>query len=350
MVLQKEVISIETIERFLKDLKSRAESRPLEDHHKTSGSNNNGFERLIRDILYDYPLDTPRFHYQCNFGHYFPDIDIFLDGKKYGIELKSTQNDTYVINGGSVLETTGGSGYTEIFLFFGTRSSKDDNKYKIRFMPYWKAIKAVKVTHSPRYLLDMDTTESLFHSNDDYEKLRQGAKVEKIHFIHNELRKAAGNKWYSPQEVEKVPPVPFNSLDQMEKSKLICEALIIFPSDLLRKKALYDNINKYFISQYFVFSSSMRDSFSAGGKLSYGSVQFPQIISIFRKHHKEIQEILDNSTREFRHLCSQNWNIKPSVSTSLFNIYCKNLDYLGKTYLSEELKILHKTLSQIIFE
>lgn len=347
------MISI-NIEQFLKRLKKDAESVALEKRHKISGSNDNGFECLVQEVLDTYPtvIEGTDVKSICHFGHHFPDLDIILDGKKYGVELKSTQKGGYRINGGSVIESTSEAGYEEIYLFFGSLTSKADTHYHIRYKPYWAAIDGVKVTHSPRYSIDMETKNPLFKSNLEYERVREGSKEEKIRFIQDELRKTAEGKWYAPPEPEKevIQPIPFSTLSPSRKSHLISEALALFPQYLLSKKGVYDKINEYYLAQYFVFNSSMRDSFSAGGKFSYGNIKFPQIVSVLRKHKKDIKQMLNNPTPAFIDSCHLYWTVKPSKDKPLFDTYCENLDILGKMHLSDELSKAHKTLSQIVFE
>lgn len=74
---------------------------------------------MVKEILETYPphFEGKSLKFIYHFGHHFPDIDIILEEKKYGLELKSTQKGGYKINGGSVIESTSEIGYEEIFLF-----------------------------------------------------------------------------------------------------------------------------------------------------------------------------------------------------------------------------------------
>lgn len=90
----------------------------------------------------------------------------------------------------------------------------------------------------------MLTLNPLFKYNLDYEKVRQGSKEDKVHFVQKELRKVAEGKWYGNSIMrEEISLIAFSSLTPLRKSELVTEALILFPQDLLTKKANYDRVH-----------------------------------------------------------------------------------------------------------
>ena len=75
-------------------------------------------------------------------GHKFPDFILNYNNKKYGVEIKSSEKGNWTIPGNSVFENT--------FVFFGSFKEKE-NAFKVKLTEYWKAVKDIKVTHSPRF-------------------------------------------------------------------------------------------------------------------------------------------------------------------------------------------------------
>ena len=82
-------------------------------------------------------------------GQKFPDLVV---NNYYGIEVKATKSNSWKTMGNSVLETTRVENVERIYLFFG----KLINPAEFRYRRYEECLYDVAVTHSPRYLIDMD--------------------------------------------------------------------------------------------------------------------------------------------------------------------------------------------------
>ena len=81
------------------------------------------------------------FRCRFNFKHHFPDITLWINGLKYGLELKSKQDGKYVIPGGSVLASSNDDvDYVKIYLFFGVLNTKKDDHYHIKYCEYFEAM------------------------------------------------------------------------------------------------------------------------------------------------------------------------------------------------------------------
>lgn len=93
-------------------------------------------------------------------SHVFPDIVIEFDhGEKYGIEVKSSTSSTsknWKINGNSVLGSTK-EDVIDTYIIFGKTAIGNQG---FRYKRYEDAIANVAVTHSPRYAIDMEITDS----------------------------------------------------------------------------------------------------------------------------------------------------------------------------------------------
>lgn len=65
---------------------------PIDDRFLRSKGNDNGFEELFPIVLKEVSenLLPPQnvLQFTVHLGHHFPDVDLFLNGVKYGVELK----------------------------------------------------------------------------------------------------------------------------------------------------------------------------------------------------------------------------------------------------------------------
>ena len=155
-----------------------------------SNGNSNGFEKLFDENIIDY-LKVKYQHENISFnlitGQHFPDMDIIIDRNKYGVELKSSQQGEWSIPGNSTLESQTDDDYNMIYLIFGSRTT-DDYKYEILYDEYWRVASQIKVTHSPRFIIDMKAQQTVFKDNDDYEEFRCKDKRNKSKFLRAPLK------------------------------------------------------------------------------------------------------------------------------------------------------------------
>lgn len=330
-----------SIEFFLSSLKEAIESTKVEPRHLITSSSNNGFETLVSEILKQLGyLDThPSVNSVSvilNFGHHFPDITVYLgDGvriHKYGIELKSTQSSSWAINGGSFFESLTDPDYQEIFVFFGKiRKGKEDH-YTVKYKPYWESLSNIVVTHSPRYLIDMDKSSVIFHSFSEYQNVRNLDKSGKTRWVQQYLRENAGTgTWYLPDQI---PPQEFSLISNQQKQRLIAEAYVLFPADLLKpRSANYKRISEFWLEQYYVYTTNIRDKFSASGKQFLHGILVPHTIFTLANHSRIIRQLLESASKEFSALARKEWkNIPHKQSSDLLDEYKSVLDSISKTY------------------
>lgn len=347
-----------SINEFLLFLKEKIESTEIEEKYLNSTNSYNGFEKLFSDLTKE--LNLKNITITENFGHHFPDIDIFINNVKYGIELKSRTDGSWMINGGSVFESISSQDYHEIFLLFGTINKKKNEKnYKVDFAPYWSVTENIKVTHKPRYFINMNTKKSIFEKKEDYDKIRLMTETEKNNYVQKILKENTNKPQWYITENEEILPTLIKDLEKSKIHELIAEMLILFPNDLLKtigpqekSKSDYTRITKYLISTYFFYSPSTRDLFSAGGKYTYNNVDFPKIIHQFKSHSLKIIDILENQSTDFKELAYKNWS-EENIYFKKENIledYKYLLNHLGKKYLSKTLKnAQEKNITNIIF-
>lgn len=329
----------------------------LDNKYLESHGNANGFERLMKEVIIEEFNNKVKLLLPNNivvlkprFGHHFPDLDLHIDDKIYGIELKSRNNGSWNTLGGSVIESISKDNYEEIYLLFASFNKKiGERSYKVRYKPYWQAADAIKVTHSPRFDLNLNTEQSVFSSNEDYKKLRSMPTDEKLQFIRKTLAENAnGATWYTNPET--VPPTMYSGLNKKQKDKLKVEVLTLFPQDLLHQpRALYSRITDYLLSQYFIVNTSTRDMFSAGGTIEVQGQKFPKIIDTYKKYQDQIIKLLDTNDFNFTELAQNLWGISEN-SNSLQHNFLKVIDDCGSKYFMSNLdKVSVATLSELIF-
>lgn len=346
-----------SINDLLNELKQKIEQKTVCENHLKSTSNFNGFEKLVSEVLTE---SFQHVEYHENYGHHFPDIDVIVDGIKYGIELKSRTDGSWTNNGGSVFESVSSDDYNEIFVLFGTiNRSKQEQHFKVRFAPYWEVAENIKVTHKPRYYLNMNAKNSIFDSSQDYMSVRNMTEDEKNSYVQDKLRKSANKPQWYIAEIEKINPTLIKNLDLETKNRIISEIMVLFPQDLLKTitnekgKSDYTRATEYLISTYYYYSPATRDLFTAGGQFNYHGVKFPKIIEIFRNNIEIIIGILENQSDDFFNVAYKSWNelnIKFS-RTDVISDYKIVLDTLGEMYFSCSLQKLNVSkLSHIIFE
>lgn len=347
-----------SINEFLLLLKEKIESTEIEEKYIKSTSSYNGFEKLFSDLTKEINIEN--ISIRENYGHHFPDIDILINNVKYGIELKSRTDGSWINNGGSVFESVSSQDYKEIYLFFGTiNKKKKEINYKVAFAPYWTVTENIKVTHKPRYFINMNTKKSIFEKKEDYDKIRIMTETEKNSYVQKILKENTNKAQWYITESEEILPTLIKDLEKNKIHELIAEMLILFPNDLLKTigsqekgKSDYTRITKYLISTYFFYSPSTRDLFSAGGKYTYNNVDFPKIIYQFKNHAPKIIDILKNQSSDFKELAYKNW-LEENINLKNENIiedYKYLLNHLGKKYLSKTLKkAKEEKITNIIF-
>lgn len=217
-------------------------------------------------------------------GHKFPDI---IAKKFYGVEVKTTKQDHWKSTGNSVLETTRVDNIERIYLFFGKFT--DPIGFKIR--KYEDCLYDVAVTHSPRYLIDMDLEigKSIFDKlNLPYNDLRKlNNPIKPIIEYYRSLCKDGEEPWWmdsgeSTDNVVRPIVTLWSHLDIEIQKNLRNEAMVRFPEIFSRSSTKYHRLASWLAARHGIVDSSLRDRFTAGGQVE---------IKINRKTYKNIPRI-----------------------------------------------------------
>lgn len=206
-------------------------------------------------------------------GHSFPDI---MAGKYYGVEVKSTKEDKWTSVGSSIVESTRDQYVEDIFMMFG-KLGGNIPEFKLR--PYQDCLSNIAVTHSPRYLIDMEIKEKreetifekIHMSYNDFHKADDKIEVVRDYYI-NQARKNGRKEmpwWVGKRTIDAidngdVPTIKlFNHLSVDEKADLKAQMTILFPQVLFGD---YDEAALWLCTHRYYLCMNVRDFFSAGGQ------------------------------------------------------------------------------------
>lgn len=237
-------------------------------------------------------------------GHVFPDI--LLHGTRYGVEIKSTQKDAWTSTGSSIVESTRDGETDRIYMLFGKLGGVPEFRCK----PYQMCLSNIAVTHSPRYLIDMNLEEdnNIFAKmNTDYEVFRQYDEGKKISCVRQyylkraKMEKKSEMPWWMG-ETTNVNLSFYNDLPVSEKIILQAKACILFESLYERDpRNRYRPVALWLCNYYSLLCPNMRDDFSAGGQCNFIngvklSRPYPHMVQVLLESHSLIKRLLDDPT------------------------------------------------------
>ena len=266
----------------------------------------------------------------------FPDIVV---ERCFGVEVKSTTSNHWKSTGSSIVESTRNKDVERIYMLFG-KLGGIPAEFKCR--PYQDCLYDIAVTHSPRYLIDMELSsgETIFAKMGiDYDSLRVSPDViSKVRtYYRNEAikKKKKEMPWWLSQDTEETT-VGMNvrlcrALAAMYENYICAQAFILFPEILNPNpdRQKYDNVSLWLCSYKSIVNPHVRDMFSAGGKVNYvnGSriPELPQVI----KTLVDLSDIIKKSLRESEETMMFIRDFQPSLLKG--DVYNNWIDLLRKT-------------------
>jgi len=202
-------------------------------------------------------------------GHKFPDIVV---SKFYGVEVKTTRQNYWKSTGNSVLESTRVDNVERIYIFFAKLTDPIGFKYRL----YQDCLYDIAVTHSPRYLIDMelDTGESIFDKiGMSYNELRsKDNPIRTIVDYYRSISRRGEEPWWmdsgeTPEIILKPMVSLWSNLSAEEQVVLRNEAMARFPEIFGRSSSKYHKLASWLAARHGIVDSSLRDRFSAGEKV-----------------------------------------------------------------------------------
>lgn len=280
-------------------------------------------------------------------GHRFPDI---IDDEYYGVEVKTAKTN-WKSTGNSVLESTRVDKIERIYMFFG-RLTKPA---AFKFREYEECLHEVAVTHSPRYLIDMDLAEgkSIFDKMKiSYDELRKLEKpIKPFINYYRTIAKAGEEPWWmegADDEEESIvkPTVSlWNSLSAKEQETIRNQAMALFPEVFSNSSAKYHNLSLWLATRKSVVDSSLRDRFTAGGQetIEVNGKKYKNLPKIFFHLKNNLEEVIIQVRKldpdEARHF----WKVDEELGsyTLLSTWLDKVIEYAEKKLGSKRQFIIH---------
>ncbi len=131
------------------------------------------------------------------------------------------------------------------------------DKPEVRLRKYAECLADLKVTHSPRFYLDMTLEEGQDYLTTHDSKDLLDLKGDELNKRIRQLLRSNKSTWWSEEET-----TPFSSLSVEEKSAYLNDGLALFPEIF---GGNYDNFTQWLIYSCLVWCGNIRDIFSAGG-------------------------------------------------------------------------------------
>ncbi|MEO8769186.1 MAG: hypothetical protein ABI402_03860 [Ferruginibacter sp.] len=265
-----------------------------------NGINGNQFEDLVFNQMVLSSANTAFDGHVEKTGIYsFPDIVV---QRLYGAEVKMTTADKWTSTGNSVLESTRVTDVSTIYMFFG----KFGNNFDIKYRKYQDCLNDIGVTHSPRYKIDMNLAEgqSIFSKMGiEYNDFRQDENSIRLvkRYYRNLLQEGQELWWIDGGNEERaVSPIiqTYSNLERNTRERFINECFVLFPEIVGSSQVKFERAAAYLVTNYNAVSSSLRDSFTAGGRVAFNYNGNGNEVTISRVSYKiferakEIRDLL----------------------------------------------------------
>ncbi|MFA5816748.1 MAG: hypothetical protein WC865_14130 [Bacteroidales bacterium] len=275
-------------------------------HHQSNYLELKGtkLESAVAGIMSELAIGTPfENSIELISGQRFPDI---IAKKFYGVEVKTTTQNHWTTTGNSVLEGTRVEGIERIFILFG----KLFNPVEFKCRPYEECLSEVVVTHSPRYLINMDLAEgqTIFDKlNIDYDTLRlSNNPVKSIIEYYRKFLRPGEEVWWIDQDESKSTGMIiqlWNNLSADKKKELKLKGMILFPEIFSKRNDKFNRLAVWLVNSCGVVCPNIRDMYTSGGQgqISWNGKTYtgiPKIIIKMKNCINEILSMLENMSNE----------------------------------------------------
>ena len=291
-------------------------------------------EEITRDLLKDVAPMTPFRPEDISLvsGHSFPDI---MATDYCGVEVKSTKDDKWTSVGSSIIESTRNTTVENIYMLFG-KLGGNPPEFKLR--PYQDCLCEIAVTHSPRYMINMELAEkeNIFSKmKKPYESFRLLDEKEKIsevrkYYLHKAKMEGKNEMPWWMEETSNVNLAFYNDLSTAKKNDMMVRCYIIFYSMYdSDPQSRYKKIALWLCNHYSLLCPNVRDFFTAGGVcniLHKGKVlQYPHIVGEVIEKAPKIKKLLDDPDVDLIKDIDDFWDFKYD-KFNLFNSWLLMLE------------------------
>ena len=280
-------------------------------------------------------------------GQKFPDIVAYVnENKAFGLEVKTTNQNKWTSTGSSIFEGTRVDNVKKIHLLFGKLS----NPIEFKCRKYEECLYNVAITHSPRYLIDMNINEneSIFSKiGVDYNTLRNLENPFKPikNFFRKNLKEGEDLWWIdnNNENIRNLEIKLWNNLPLAEKEELRTLALAYFPNLLSSNSKKYGRLATWLVSKYGIVNHALRDTFTAGGQVDIQGTKFPKI---YKHLTDNLEKIYTNINLILEDDCKYYWEIEEDNFDSI-SIWKKlTLSHCKGELDSNQYKIIKEILGE----
>ena len=317
-----------------------------------SKQNGEKLERVVLDMMRSHAnkFDINPDNIRPTLKQHFPDI---LFGNNFGVEVKSTKENSWISTGSSIVESLREEQVRRIYLMFGRLSAPNID---FRCKPYEDCLYDIAVTHSPRYLINMDLTnnsQTIFGkmqiNYDSFRDSKNQIEIVRNYYrekFHRNNKKGEMPWWISSESnttLFEPPTLQENGLirmwdiiDASTQEYLKACANILFPEILGTSTIKYQGLALWLCSRYSIITSSLRDKFSAGGKgniyingkLKWGNM--PKIICNLLVQINTIRDLFEHQSDVYNEI--QYYASYFKADSDSFEEWKRQINYYLKAY------------------
>jgi hypothetical protein len=255
-------------------------------------------------------------------GQKFPDI---IAKKYYGIEVKTTTQNHWKTTGNSILESTRVENVERIFMLFAKLASP----IEFRCRPYEEVLSEVVVTHSPRYLIDMNLElgKTIFDKIKlPYNSLRKNENPIKpiVDYYKSKLKPGEELWWMDAESNSKPSSIVikiWNNLSLKDKQVLKNRAMVYFPELFGNSNDKFGRLAIWLVTREAVVCPNVRDLFTAGGKNDFiiNKDTYQKVPRIFLNLFENVPNIIETILQTSAYELSEYWATKTSDKTKILN-------------------------------
>lgn len=309
-------------------------------------------EPFVKDVMTNLAIGTVfEDSIELIGGQKFPDI---IAKKYYGVEVKTTTQDHWKTTGNSVLESTRVDEVERIFMLFAKLASP----IEFRCRAYEEVLSEVVVTHSPRYLIDMNLAQgqTIFDKiNVPYDTLRKNENPIRpiIDYYKSKLKPGEELWWMDSDQNTKSSSIViriWNNLSKSEKKELQIRAMVNFPELFGNSLHKYERLAVWLPTSQAVVCPNVRDLFSASGKgyFEVGKISCYNVPRTFLNLFENLLSISDSIMHIPAIELSKFWDIKTTEKTKLFDWINLVVENAEKVKDAKHLDI-RKILTSVLF-
>ena len=197
--------------------------------------------------------------------HAFPDIVV----NGFGVEVKYTNKNSWRTVGNSIFEGKRDGSAKVIYVIYGKMGGWPE----VRWSLYENCVTHVRMSHAPRFVIEMEESEKLFDSMDiSYKEFCSLSSEDKMELVRKYARSRLNDGerlWWLEDRDEHTLPMAvtiYRHLSNDLKTQYRAECALLFPEIVKgsRARSKYDRAGLYLITQHGVYAPQLRDLYTAG--------------------------------------------------------------------------------------